>query len=257
MLLISLENGIKNVSFNLPKKKNPITIDILEAMLQMLEDTKTDGTKVIVLSGEGNNFSSGADLSGGVSDPRFADVTTYLRTYINKIVLAMRASSVPIIAKVQGVCVGVGCSFVLACDMIFADKTAVFSQIFAKVGLATDGGGGFFMTKAVGYHKAFELVSAAAMIPASDALQLNLINKMFETEAELQNYIQQTTEYFASAPSVAIAKIKENLNTGLNHTLAETLEKEAISQGVCFQTADFMEGVMSFIEKRKPTFQGK
>jgi 2-(1,2-epoxy-1,2-dihydrophenyl)acetyl-CoA isomerase len=257
MLLISLENGIKNVSFNLPKKKNPITIDILESMLQMLEDSKTDGTKVVVLRGEGGNFSAGADLSGGVSDPRFADVTTYLRTYINPITLAMRASAFPILAQVQGVCVGVGCSFVLACDMIYADKTAIFSQIFAKVGLATDGGGAFFMSKAVGYHKAFELVSTAAMIPATDALRLGLVNQVLEDEVALQAQIDQMTTYFANAPSVAIAKIKQNLHTSSQSSLAETLEQEAINQGICFQTADFMEGVMAFIEKRKATFQGK
>lgn len=257
MLLINLENGIKNVSFNLPKKKNPVTIDMLEGLQKMLADSKTDGTKVIVLSGEGGNFSAGADLSAGTSDPRFADVTTYLQKYVNPLVLGMRNSPIPIIAKVQGVCVGVGCSLALACDMILADKTAMFSQIFAKIGLATDGGGGFFMPKAIGYHKAFELITSAAKISAEEALKLGLVNHVFEDEASLLNHLSATTAYFNAAPSVAIAKIKENLNTGLNHTLAETLEKEAVNQGVCFQTKDFFEGVMSFIEKRPAVFKGE
>jgi 2-(1,2-epoxy-1,2-dihydrophenyl)acetyl-CoA isomerase len=222
----------------------------------MLETSKTDGTKVIILSGEGGNFSAGADLSMGAADPRFSDVTSYLRQYINPVILGMRQSTIPIIAKVQGVCVGVGCSLALACDIIVTDKTAVFSQIFAKIGLATDGGGGFFMPKAVGYHKAFELVSTAAMIPAQEGLRLGLVNQVFEDETALNNYLSQTSQYYSEAPSIAIGLIKQNLNVGLNKHLAETLEQEAINQGTCFQTNDFMEGVMSFLEKRKAEFKG-
>jgi 2-(1,2-epoxy-1,2-dihydrophenyl)acetyl-CoA isomerase len=257
MLLINTENGIKNVSFNLPKKKNPITIDMLVELRQILATSQTDGTKVIILRGEGANFSAGADLSAGTSDPRFADVTTYLREYINPVILAMRNSPLPIIAQVQGVCVGVGCSLAFACDLIFAEKTAMFSQIFAKIGLATDGGGGFFMPRAIGYHKAFELISTATKISAEQALQLGLVNHVFEDENTLLIHIQETTAYFSAAPSIAIAKIKENLNTGINQTLAETLEKEAVNQGVCFQTKDFIEGVMSFLEKRPAVFRGE
>jgi 2-(1,2-epoxy-1,2-dihydrophenyl)acetyl-CoA isomerase len=256
-LLIQLENGIKTVSFNLPKKKNPVTIDMLIGLRTMLAESLADGTKVVILTGEGGNFSAGADLSGGAMDERFGNVTNYLRTYINPVVLAMRESPIPIIAKVQGVCVGVGFSLALACDMIFAEKTASFNQIFSKIGLATDGGGGFFMPRTLGYQKAFELVTQAAMISAEQGQQLGFVNQVFETATELEAHITQTSLNFSQAASVAIGLIKQNLNKGMNSTLAETMEQEAVNQGLCFQTEDFAEGVMAFLEKRKAVFKGK
>jgi 2-(1,2-epoxy-1,2-dihydrophenyl)acetyl-CoA isomerase len=173
------------------------------------------------------------------------------------VVLAMRASKFPIVAKVQGVCVGVGFSLALACDMIFADKTASFSQIFSKIGLATDGGGGFFMPRLMGYHKAFELVTQASMITAQKGQELGFVNQVFDTAEELEAHTQQTALHFSQAASVAIGLIKQNLNLGLNSNLTETLAQEAVNQGLCFQTEDFAEGVMAFLEKRKAVFKGK
>ncbi len=256
-LSIQTNQQIKTVAFNLPKKKNPVTIDMLVGLKQVLAESQTDGTRVLILTGEGGNFSAGADLSGGAMDERFGNVTQYLQTYINPVVLAMRNSNLPIIAKVQGVCVGIGFSLALACDMVFAEKTATFSQIFSKIGLATDGGGGFFMPRLMGYHKAFELVTQAAMLTATQGQELGFVNKVFDTAEELEAQTAQTALHFSQAASVAIGLIKQNLNKGLNSTLEETLAQEAVNQGLCFQTEDFAEGVMAFLEKRKAVFKGK
>jgi 2-(1,2-epoxy-1,2-dihydrophenyl)acetyl-CoA isomerase len=255
--IVSFENGIKTFSFNQPKKKNPVGIDAFEGLLACLAESQQDGTKVLVLKGEGGNFCAGADLTAGMADSRFADVANFLRNYANPTILGLRKAPFPVIAQVQGVCVGIGFSLALACDMVLADKTAVFSQIFAKIGLATDGGSGYLLPKTVGYHKAFEIATSASMILAEEAQKLGLVNHLFENQEELNTQVSQIAQYFVTAPSVAIAAIKENLNEGFIEHLAATLEKEAVNQGKCFQTQDFMEGVTAFFEKRKANFTGK
>src|SRR5207248_2176752 len=110
-------------------------------------------------------------------------------------------------AKVRGSCVGVGCNFALCCDMIFASENAKFSQIFVKVGLATDGGGAYHMARAMGYPKAYELITTGAMVSAIDAEKLGLINRVCGDE-ELDGVVDQIANQLANGPFVSIQRCK-------------------------------------------------
>lgn len=254
-LLISLEGRVKTITLNLPEKKNPLTPNMFAGIKQAIEQSLTDGTRVIVLTGAGNDFSAGADLSLGISNLPYGDVSQYLGYVVNPVITAVRQVDIPFIAKVRGVCVGVGFSLALACDLIFAEERAIFSPIFTRIGLACDGGSAFFLPRLVGYHKAFELLVTAAMIKAEDALRMGIVNQVFAGEL-LDTAVEKMAYRLANGPQVAIRQVKANLRAGMESSLVQTLEVEALNQRSCFQSEDFREGLQAFLEKRKPVFKG-
>ncbi len=257
-VLVSLENNIKTITINNPKAKNAVSSETTRTILEHLGKSRYDGTKAIILTGAEGNFCSGADLAteGGIQNPKEYDVATYLRTGINAVVLTIQKLDIPVIAKVRGVAAGVGANFALGCDLIYAHETAMFSQIFTNIGLSSDGGGAFFMTKAMGSKKAFEQMVTAAKMTAQEAEKLNLINHVLP-DGELDAKVQEMAEKLANGPTIAIRATKSNIREATRGTLESTLEMEAANQAVNFLTEDFMEGVMAFLQKRKPNFKGK
>jgi len=254
-LVVSSQQGVKTITFNLAAKKNPITPEMLDGLAAALAESRHDGTRVILLTGAGSDFSAGADLSTTDTNPQTNDVTQYLREKANPVVMAMRQTDLPIIAKVRGVCVGIAFNIALACDMIFADESAKFSQIFVKIGLSSDGGGGYFMPRLVGYQKAFELMVTGAMIAAEEGHQIGFVNHVVANEA-LDATVQKMAERLANGPFIATQQTKANLRVGMAGSLADTLEAEAVNQMKNFRSADAQEGVTAFLEKRKPNFKG-
>ncbi len=257
-LIIQQDKHVCTISFNIPRQKNPLTPALLEAFGLALDQATADpDCKVIVLTGEGGNFCSGASLDGMNADPRFQDVSTYLQTLVNPSILKIRSTPKPFIAKVEGVCVGLGMSIALACDMIYAEENARFSPIFTKIGLSGDGGISKFLLDKLGWQRSFEMMSLAQMLSAPEMEQLGLVNKALPSAENLNEQVGLMAQTLANGPGVAIGHTKLNLLAASQGDLAQTLLREAMHQGLNFQTSDFMEGVMAFMEKRKAVFQGK
>jgi enoyl-CoA hydratase/carnithine racemase len=168
----------------------------------------------------------------------------------------MRSLPKPVIARVHGHAAGIGCNYALAADIIVASDQAFFSQAFIKIGLMPDGGGTYFLPRLVGYNKAFELMALGDSVPAQQAFEMGMINRVV-APAELDATVNAMAERLASAPAIALAKIKAGLANGLRSDLASALEFEAAGQGECFRSADFIEGVAAFLQKRKAVFTGK
>lgn len=253
-LLVSLEAGVKRVTFNNPARRNSIDFETMRRLTEAIKESFEDETRVIVITGAGDSFCAGADLQAGLSGVR--DVTTDLREVINPGVMAMRSLPKPIIARVHGHAAGIGCNYALAADIIVASDQAFFSQAFIKIGLMPDGGGTYFLPRLVGYNKAFELMALGDSIPAQQAFEMGMINRVV-APAELDATVDAMAERLASAPAIALAKIKAGLANGLQSDLASALEFEAAGQGECFRSADFIEGVAAFLQKRKAVFTGK
>ncbi len=255
-ILVSMEGRIKTITFNQPKKKNAISAEMATTFRDIILETREDESRVIVLCGQGADFCAGADLDPRLMNGEPFDVTSFLQETYNPLVLAMREMNKPFIAKVKGACVGVGFNFALACDMIYAAESARFSQIFTRIGLSSDGGGAFFMPEKLGYHKAFELMATHAILNGAEAKSLGLINHLV-AETEIDQTVREMAERLAKGPYLAIQHTKSNLRAGLTEGLAAALEQEALNQGKNFQSKDFFEGVMAFLQKRKAQFKGE
>jgi len=253
-LLVSLEAGVKRVTFNNPARRNSIDFETMQRFTEAIKESFEDETRVIVITGAGDSFCAGADLQAGLSGAR--DVTTDLREVINPGVLAMRSLPKPIIARVHGHAAGIGCNYALAADIIVASDQAFFSQAFIKIGLMPDGGGTYFLPRLVGYNKAFELMALGDSIPARQAFEMGMLNRVVAA-SELDATIDAMADRLASAPAIALAKIKAGLANGLQSDLASALEFEAAGQGECFRSSDFKEGVAAFLQKRKAVFTRK
>lgn len=256
-ILVSLENGIKRITINNPARRNALDFDAFHYLTGIIQQSAEDETKVIVLTGAGDSFCAGADLQGmGGGDAASHDVTASLRAGINPGIRAMRELPKPIIARVHGHAAGVGCNYALASDIIIASDQAFFGQVFVKIGLMPDGGGTYFLPRAVGYNKAFELMALGDPIPAQAAFEMGMINRVVPV-AELDATVNALAERLAASPGVALGRIKAGLNAGLKSDLASALDFEAVNQGICFRSEDFTEGVAAFLQKRKPIFRGK
>src|ERR1051325_3400750 len=254
---VTLADGIKRITINRPERRNAVDTETIKLLHEAIQRSAEDDSGVIILTGAGDAFCAGADLqvSSG-HDIHNVDVTASLREHTNPTVLAMRQLGKPIIARVHGHAVGVGCNYALACDLLIASEQAKFAQIFVRIGLMPDGGSTYFLPRLIGYQKAFELMAFGDTLSAQDALALGIVNRVVPFE-QLDETVNAMAARLADSPGVALAKIKAGLNHGEQSDLASALDFEAVNQGECFRSEDFREGVQAFREKRKANFQGK
>ena len=143
-LRVTLQDGIKRITINRAERRNSVDLETVSNIREAIGKSAEDGTRVVILTGAGESFCAGADLAAtSERDIADFDVTKSLREGVNPTILAMRALPVPIIARVHGHAVGVGCNYALACDIIVASEQAVFGQVFVKIGLMPDGAAPF------------------------------------------------------------------------------------------------------------------
>jgi 2-(1,2-epoxy-1,2-dihydrophenyl)acetyl-CoA isomerase len=253
-LLVALDHGIKRITINRPERRNALDPETSRMLLDAIRWSADDGTRVIVLTGARESFCAGADLVSASSAAREGfDVTAWLRETTNPTILAMRELPIPIIARVHGPAVGVGCNLALASDLIIASEHATFAQVFVKVGLVPDGGSTYLLPHLVGYHKAFELMALGELVTAKDAHALGIVNRLVPTPA-LDCVVDEMAKRLAHGPATALAHLKRGLTAVDRQHLVAALDREAVSQADCIASPDFREGVSAFMEKRAAVF---
>jgi 2-(1,2-epoxy-1,2-dihydrophenyl)acetyl-CoA isomerase len=250
------EGGIATLTLNRPEVYNAFNNELTFELQQAFKEIKKDDeVRVVVLTGEGKAFSSGQDLKASQADPN-RSLADSVRQRYNPLIKAMRELPKPIIARVNGVAAGAGCSLVLACDLVVASEQAKLIEVFINIGLVPDSGSSYFLPRLVGSAKAFELCTMGSKVSAREALELGMVNKVVPHD-ELDAAVREYTDYYAAAPTKAIGLIKKMLNKSQHATLEEMLEYEAYNQEIAGGTSDHKEGVQAFLEKRKPTYKGK
>jgi len=244
--------GVATVVLANPRRKNAVN----DQMWGQLRDVfrwlaADDEVRAVVVTGEGDDFCSGADLAAAPERHWLAQMR-----YVNEACLALHAVPQPTIARIDGVAVGAGLNLALACDLVVASDRARFSEIFARRGLSLDFGGSWFLPRRVGLHKAKELALLATIIDAAEAERIGLVNRVVPA-AELDAAVGEWAATLAGGPPIALAQTKALLDRSSTSTLAEALSAEAAAQTVNFGTADTIEAISAFLQKRTPRYTGR
>jgi 2-(1,2-epoxy-1,2-dihydrophenyl)acetyl-CoA isomerase len=217
-----------------------------------------DGVRVVVITGAGRAFSAGADLKAGfdATPAGHPDVGTALRERYHPIIAGLRRMPKPVVAAVNGPAVGIGCSLALACDLVVARESAYFLLAFVNIGLVPDGGSSLLVPERVGLARAAEMAMLGERIGARQALEWGLINRV-TADDELDATVDALAARLAAGPTRAYAGAKHQLDAWLFARLDAQLELEAGMQQEAAESADFREGVLAFLEKRPPAFEGR
>jgi enoyl-CoA hydratase len=211
------------------------------------------GVRVVVMTGAGRAFSSGADLSTR-KDPDYARGADTVDA-VNRLVRAVRAVPKPVVAAVNGPAVGGGCSLALAADFTVACESAYFLLSFTNLGLMPDAGATALVPTAVGRARAARMAMLAERIPAPLAAEWGLITHV-TSDGDFDSEVKQLTELLANGPTAAYAQIKQAMNATTLAQLEQALEIERSAYSVLTRTTDFAEGIAAFLQKRAPKFSG-
>ena len=255
-----VEDGVGRITLNRPETLNAWNTQFgLDLRDVVTKDAQDDSIRALLITGAGRGFSSGADLknegAGDLADDGLPDVRKRLTELYHPILLGLRTIPKPVVAAVNGPAVGIGASLAFACDLIIASASSYFSLAFVNRGLMPDGGSTAFVPAAVGKARAFQMAMLGERIPAQQALDWGLINKVVEPES-LSKEAFDLAQNLAKGPTRSYAGSKQALNQMVYGDLNAQLELEADLQHALFRTNDVREGVLAFVEKRDPSFTG-
>jgi 2-(1,2-epoxy-1,2-dihydrophenyl)acetyl-CoA isomerase len=258
-LLVERKGNVAVLTLNRPEKKNALSMSLVQAIGDTIEKMQFDDeVRAVVITGAGEGFCTGADLTGGGGrEDAFTPLGMRITCFAySKMVSSMWLLEKPIIGAINGAAAGAGCNFAFACDLLIASEKAKFIQVFVRRGLIADAGGTYFLPRIVGLAKAKELMFFGEDILPDQALELGLVNRVVPPE-KLMEEAMAVAEHLAAGPTRAIGMMKSMLNKSFESDLMSALDREGSLQGIAVATQDVVEGVTSFMQKRPPEFKGR
>ena len=273
-VLIEKKDGVAKITLNRPESLNAMGGALMPMLAQYLADVSADrSVRCVVLTGAGRAFCAGGDVKGMAAgrdailnpnggSPSETSPAAIMAAGVHGLRASQRATSLvlhtmpkPTIAMVNGHAVGAGLSLALACDIRVASENAKLGTIFRNVGFSGDFGGAYFLQKLVGMGKARELYFTGEILSATDAMAIGMVNRVVPHE-KLEEETMALAAQLASGPTLAYARMKENLNRAEDCDLPTLLDQEALNMTLSGQTNDHREAAKAFVEKRTPTFKG-
>ncbi len=257
-LIVERKDGVVTVTMNRPERKNAANAKMLTELLETfieVEDSPDD--RVMVLTGAGGAFCSGADLgdpNGPATDAKRAGLVRMRR--LGDVALALHRVTKPTIAKVEGVAVGAGLSLALGCDLCACSETARLSMIFAKRGLSLDNGASWLLPRLVGLARAKEIALFGGMWSGTEAASIGLVNRALPAD-ELDAFVDDWAATLAAGPPLALSMTKTLLHASSMGSMEQAVEDEARCQALNFSTQDTAEALAAFTEKREAIYIGR
>jgi enoyl-CoA hydratase len=249
-----LEDGALWVTLNRPAVLNALTAEMALGLAEELEQASArEDVRVVVLTGAGEAFTAGADISGVDAHEQF-DVRAL--DAANRIVRAVTGCARPVVAAVNGVAAGVGCSVAVASDLVVAAESASFLLAFSRIGLMPDGGTSATVAAAVGRARAMRMALLAEPLSAADAHAAGLVTHV-ATDADFPALVDKIVRRVASGPPLAHTATKRAVNAATLNALEPALERERTGQTILLRTDDAAEGMRAFSEHRRPEFRGR
>lgn len=254
-LLLERRDRVAIITINRPEKRNALNIQTREEGAALLEELRNDDSVgVLVFTGAGDKaFIAGADIG------EFAGRTAAMQREVmlgRSLFTAIDTFPKPVIAMINGYCLGGGCELALACDIRIASENASFGQPEINLGIIPGGGGTQRLTRLVGEGKAMELILTGDIIDARTAYNIGLVNEVVPID-QLETKTMDLATRIASKGPIALRLAKEAVRLASRSNLDEGLRREIDLFALCFATEDKDEGVKAFLEKRKPAFKGK
>jgi 2-(1,2-epoxy-1,2-dihydrophenyl)acetyl-CoA isomerase len=258
-LIVDRDGRVATVRLNNPSKMNALSLTLTAELIHALEAIRDDASvRAVVITGEGRGFCSGADLSAGREGYERGeppDVSMFLDGY-NRLIPLIAQMPKPVIAAINGVAAGAGLSLALACDLRVAAASSSFSMAFVRIGLVPDSGAAYFLPRTIGMARALELSISGERIDASRAIEIGLVNRVVADDTCLKEAALLAAE-LGELPTAAIGLTKRLFQEAAGRSLEDTLATEAKVQAEAARTADHLEGVRAFLEKRPPEFIGR
>ena len=260
-VLVSLDAahlpGVLRVTLNRPEKLNAFNPAVHAGLAAAMGRAESDpAVRCVLVTGAGRGFCAGADLTQrDMKSAAPIDLGESLEAWYNPLVKRMRALPKPIVCAVNGVAAGAGANFALACDIVFAARSASFIQAFVKIGLVPDCGGTYFLPRLAGAQRAMALAMTGERLSAEDAERWGIIWKCVD-DSDLKNESEKISQALASGPTRSLGLIKKAMYASSGNSLETQLDLERDLQREVGKGADYREGVTAFLEKRTPSFKG-
>ena len=253
------EGGLATVTLNRPDRLNSFTAAMHEELADALATIADDASvRAVLLTGVGRGFCAGQDLSDRAVSPdgEAVDLGETVQRYWAPLIRRITLLDKPVVCAVNGVAAGAGASVALACDVVFAARSAKFIQSFANIGLIPDSGGTWVLPRLVGQARALGLALTGEPLSADDAVAWGLIWKAVD-DAELMEQARALATRFAQGPTRGLAATKRLLRSSFGRSLDDALDLERNTMRELGFSADYQEGVAAFMAKRKPAFTGQ
>ena len=261
----AVDGGVARIVLDRPDAKNALTAFMRDRLRDLFEQASADlHVRVVVLTGSGDAFCTGADLRGsqpaaprphGAPDVAAGDVARVVRSGWQRLVASVLDCEKPVVCGVNGTAAGAGVHLALACDLVIASSQARFIEVFARRGIIPDAGGAYLLTRLAGPQRAKELFFFGDDLPAARALEYGLVNRVVEPEA-LAAAVDDWAQRLAVAPTRALAQTKALVNRAFESDRGTAFADEATGQELVAASEDFSEGIRAFVERRAPDFKG-
>jgi enoyl-CoA hydratase/carnithine racemase len=257
-MLYRTEGNVAILTINRPEAKNSFSPEMLTLWRQFLEEAKSDNqVRVIVVTGKGDTFCSGGDIREMAEGRlRSWDMKKFLWEGVHRIIFALEDLDKPVIAAINGAAMGAGLDMAIMCDLRVCSDRAKLSESYILLGIVPGDGGAYFLPRLIGIGKALELLLTGDILSPREALEIGLVNRVVDHD-RLMEETMTLAERIANKPPLAIRMVKRAVYQGQTSTLRSHLDYISSQIALLSETQDHQEAARSFLEKRKPIFEGK